>query len=263
MLKIIKTLILTIFTYLLQATVFPLLPINNISGNIIIAMQAIIIVAMGRQHGFASSLIFGILMEVMVPSLPYLHLLIYPFLGVLGSIFFADKTDRRLEMERVTKKKYRGNINPLIRTFLCTLFLTLIFEMINIFYELLRGVSLYGNQITRAFGAVIYNVVITSIIIIPARRFYGLRSYFPRFGRNKKVEIADLDPSTGVQPILPIMSSKNNSQSYSKVLNTSTIDKDPASIASIDSDSITFQQDTDNKQFEESNKDKIMEESGE
>ena len=135
--------------------------------------------------------------------------------------------------------------------------------MINIFYELLRGVSLYGNQITRAFGAVIYNVVIASIIIIPARRFYGLRSYFPRFGRNKKVEIADLDPSTGVQPILPIMSSKNNNQSYSKVLNTSTIDKDPASIASIDSDSIAFQQDTDNKQFEESNKDKIMEESGE
>lgn len=233
MLKIIKTLVLTIFTYLLQVTVFPLLPINDIAGNIIIAGLAVIIVAVGRQHGFASSLISGILMEVMVSSLPYLHLLAYPLLGVLGLLFFADKTDRRLEMERVTKKKYKGNINPLIRTFLCTIFLTIIFEMVNIFYELLRGVSFDLDQLIRALGAILYNVLITAIIVIPIRKFYGLRSYFPRFGRKKAFEIADVDPSRGIQPIVPIEFTETEN-TFKKSEFNSTLDKNPDSITDID-----------------------------
>lgn len=226
MIKIIKTLLITIFAYFLQATAIPLLSFNDISGNIIISTLSVIIVAIGRQHGFASSLIFGILMETMVESLTYWHLLIYPILGVLGFLLFADKTDRRLEMERITKKKFAGNINPVIRTFLCTLVLSLIFETFNIFYELLRGVNFDFIQFSRALLATTYNLVITLIIIVPIRKIYGLRSYTPKFRRIEQIELADIDPTKGIQAIFSKDIDINTTPFY-KNSNTSTIDKNP------------------------------------
>ncbi|NMD38013.1 MAG: hypothetical protein GYA87_04950 [Christensenellaceae bacterium] len=183
----------------------PLLPIYNVSADAIFAVLAVVIVAYGRQYGITLSLIFGILMEAMLPSLDYLHLILYPAVGILGTVAMSDKTDRRLEMERNLNKKGE-NVNPLIRTPLTAMLMTTLFEFLNMAYVLLRGVGFDRENLTRIFVSVMYTTFVTIIIMIPLRRFLGLKFIMPQ--KIKKRNLDDdfvIDPSKGNPVIRPVI----------------------------------------------------------
>ena len=208
--KVIKSLILAIFAYLFQVSVMPLIPIYNVSASSIIAVLAIVVVAYGRQYGITLSFIFGILMETMMPSLDYLYLVLYPTVGVLGTIAFSDKTDRRLEMERNLNKRGE-NIHPLIRTPLAAMLMAAVFESINIAYVMLRGVDFDSENLTRIIVSVLYTTLVCAVIMIPLRSFLGIKLVLPsQINLQRQEKAPEIDPRKGKQVIKPKTNKKND-----------------------------------------------------
>lgn len=204
MARILKSFLLCIVAYFIQACIMPLLPVFDVSANFLIVVMSIIIVGMGRQHGFVASLIFAILMETMLPNLKYFNLLIYPSISIIGLRFFADKTDRRMELERSLNKRYSGNRNPLLRTIFCTLVFSIVYELVNIAYIYLRGYEFSSKRYFAALIFVIYNLVLCTFVMVPIRKYYGLRYNFKAsLMRKKKKTLDEFDPSKGISPVVP------------------------------------------------------------
>ncbi|MDY5731156.1 MAG: hypothetical protein SPL05_06465 [Eubacteriales bacterium] len=200
MLKIIKTFVLAFLAYLLQVTTMPLFAFADITPNIILAIQAIIIVAYGRQHGLAASVIVAILMETMIQNLLYYNIIIYIAVALLGMIIFADKTERKLEMERATKKHY-GNYNPLLRTVFCTMYMAILFEIATLAYGLLNGLEMHMNVVMRALLFIGYTTFLSIILMFPLRYFLNVPLTLPKFKKQSKKYLHDLDPMRGKLPI--------------------------------------------------------------
>lgn len=51
-----------------------------------------------KKYAFACGAVFGILLEVMLPSLPILNLVIYPALTLLCAQIFADMSEIKREL---------------------------------------------------------------------------------------------------------------------------------------------------------------------
>lgn len=236
MIRIFKTLLITILSYLLQATAMPLLGFHSVSPNINIAMLSILIVAYGRQHGLVSSIIIGILMEIMIQNLAYFHLLIYPVISILSMLAFADKTERRMEMERAMRRYY-GNMNPLLRTLLCTLYMALLYELIHIGYGMLTGIELSANTYLRLLIFVGYTTLLSLLLMIPLRAFLGLPSGLPKFSKSKRREPKELDPTLGRQPLFqrkPNALEEEPQAENTDLQNKTVRSKDPLELPDID-----------------------------
>ncbi len=239
MTKVIKSLILGFLAYLFHVTVMPLLPIYNVSANAILAVLAVVIVAYGRQHGITLSIIFGILMETMLPSLDYLYLVVYPAVGLLGTVAMADKTDRRLEMERNLNKRGE-NLNPLIRTPLTAMLMTLLFEIINMAYVLLKGVVFDRENLSRILVSILYTTFVCIVIMIPLRQFLGLKFVMPQQIKKQKLDMpVGIDPRKGKQVIRPVIN-KNDDEAVVKdatqnikPLRRNVVDKSPTAVPSM------------------------------
>lgn len=182
MAKIIKTLFLTFLAYLVQVCVMPFLPINSITANVLVAVISIVTVAYGRLFTFGASAIAGIVMEAMLPSITYFKLIIYPVGALFASLFFADKTDRRLEQERSLGKSAK-NLPAHLRTILCAVVNIGIYEFVHILYIYLTGVEIGTLHITRAFTNILYTAFVTFIIMWPVRKFLGM--YRPKAKKAK------------------------------------------------------------------------------
>lgn len=171
--KTLKFMVITLLAYLLHATVAQRIAIGGAAPNLALALTAVISVAWGRKYTFVMALTIGYLMEIMLPALSYINMIIYPVCAVLASLAFADRTERQLEERRTLGKSTRQR-NPHVRTFLCALLSTALFEFVNLFYTYLSGVAFGDLLIGRAIGIVLYSSVLAALLQYPVRWWLGV-----------------------------------------------------------------------------------------
>ena len=155
--------------YLCEACVIPYVNIFGIRPNLLYVIIGIITVAYGKLRAFWAGLIFGILMEIMLPSVPYLNLALYPVTTLFCSFAFADKPLKTLEYERATNKVTR-EIPAWIRTVLCTALNILIYEVVNVTYVYLYGTPLTFLHFVRAFADILITSLLCLALLFPLRR---------------------------------------------------------------------------------------------
>ena len=162
--------VLLLLCYLLQAVVASDLAIAGVAPNFAIAIISVVTVAMGRKYTFMMSLAAGYLLEIMIPSLDYISLILYPVSAMLGALAFADKSERRLEEERTSGKK-TVRLPAHVRTILCALISITVFDSVNLLYVYLSGIRLDAGHYGRALISVVYTSLLAGLIQFPIRRW--------------------------------------------------------------------------------------------
>ena len=71
--------------------------------------------------------------------------------------------------------KSARNLNPVLRTIGCSAMNIAIYEAVNLIYVYLTGVDWTFNHLSRALISIVYCVAITMVIMIPLRRFLGIK----------------------------------------------------------------------------------------
>ena len=170
----IRYLLLVFLTYMVQVTVMPYLRINDVAASICYAVIAIVTVCYGKTRAYWTGAIFGILFETMMPSIMYLNLFLWPLTALFCSVFFADRSEKRLEELRSTNPNAR-NGNVYIRTVACALLNVLLYETVNIIYMYLGGTVLGLNHILRSFTNLIFTGALTAALMVPVRRYLGFK----------------------------------------------------------------------------------------
>ncbi len=161
--------LIIILGYLFEVCVIPYIRPFGISPNLLYVVIGIITVAYGKLRAFWAGLIYGLLMEIMLPSVPFLNLAIYPVTTLFCSFAFADKPLKTIEYQRATNKKSR-ELPAWLRTVLCTALNTFIFEVVNVTYIYIGGSPLQAGHFLRAFGTVFLTSVLCFILLFPLRR---------------------------------------------------------------------------------------------
>ena len=92
----VKFFTVVLLVYLLQACVMPYLKVGGVTPSMLLAVIAIVTVGYGRLRALWVGAIYGILTETMMPSLTLLNLALYPVSAAFMSMFFADKSEKRL-----------------------------------------------------------------------------------------------------------------------------------------------------------------------
>lgn len=167
-----RFMLVVVLGYLCQVCIMPYLAVNNVTPSLLFAVTAIVTVCYGRLRAFWVGSIYGILMEIMLPSITFFNLLLYPVAAIFSSLPFADKSDKRLEYERSLNKKAQ-NVNPYLRTVLCAGLNTLIYEGINLVYVNLGGTALTLTHISRAVIDVALTMLTAAVLMLPLRRYLG------------------------------------------------------------------------------------------
>lgn len=161
--------LIVFFGYLFQVCVIPYIHPFGISPNFLYVIIGIITVAYGKLRAFWAGLIYGLLMEIMLSSVPFLNLVIYPVTTLFCSFAFADKPLKTIEYERATNKKTK-ELPAWLRTVLCTALNSLIFEIVNVTYIYLGGTRLTFSHFIRAFAGVMLTSLLCFILLFPLRR---------------------------------------------------------------------------------------------
>lgn len=165
--------------YLMQVCVMPYLSIGGITPNLLFAVIGIITVAYGRVQALWAGLIYGLLMEIMLPSVSYMNLMIYPVLSLFVSFGFADKSLRQLQMDRTLNRKKRY-MPAWLRTVLCAMVNVAVYEVFNVVYIYIGGTVLTLTHYTRALTDVVLTGLLTLVIEFPIRRaIFGKRTETP------------------------------------------------------------------------------------
>ncbi len=168
-------LILVIFVgYLAHVSVMPYLRFGDVTPSLLIAVTAIVTVGYGMLRGFWAGMFYGIVMETMLPTVPMLNLLFYPISSLVCGLFFADRSAAQLQYARSVGHSDR-NISPLVRTVVCALCNTVIYEAVNLVYMYLSGAQLSSALIRRGLTDVLITTVLTLVIMVPVRKFLGFR----------------------------------------------------------------------------------------
>lgn len=193
--------LLVLLGYLCQVCIMPYVQLGDVTPSLLYVVIAIVTVGYGKLRALWAGGIYGIIMETMLPAgLSMLNLLMYPIGAVFVSIFFADKSEKKLEEERSIGRPLRRshdllsrltalsdlvkgapgqNANPYIRTPLCALVNVLIYEIINLMYMYLGGSQLTGLHYSRALINIIATTCLTILLMVPLRRFLGFRKPQP------------------------------------------------------------------------------------
>lgn len=197
--KLVKISFMILLFYLLQTVLIPHLKLWGIMPNLLMICVAILTVSFGKKYAFISGAVFGILLEVMSPSLRIFNLLIYPALSLLCAQIFADMSEIKRELLRMKiaqrqanrrviavegfqqKKKLRisfrrksaDDMAAPLRILLNALTLTLMYETVMLIYFVLDGVQINFNHILRLIQTIFYTGL-CSIVMFPARSFLGM-----------------------------------------------------------------------------------------
>ena len=161
--------LLVVFGYIFEVCVMPYIRVFGVTPNLLYVIVGIVTVAYGKLRAFWVGLCFGLLMEIMLPSVPYLHLLLYPITTLFCSFAFADKPLKTLEYERAVNKKSK-ELPAWLRTVLCTALNILVFEIVNVTYIYLGGSALTFSHFIKAFWDVILTSLLCLILLFPIRR---------------------------------------------------------------------------------------------
>lgn len=170
---------LTLFGYLFEVCVMPYFKIGGVSPNLLYAVIGIVTVAYGKLRAFWVGMIYGLLMQIMIPSVSYLNLALYSLTTLFCSFPFADKPLKTIEYERATNRS-RKELPPWLRTVLCAVLNVLIYEAVNVTYIYLGGTELEFGHIFRALLDVILTGLLTFVLLFPIRRLiFGRRLNAP------------------------------------------------------------------------------------
>ena len=172
-------LLLTFIGYFSEVCVMPYVKIFGVTPNLLYAVIGIVTVAYGKLRAFWVGLIYGILMQVMLPSVTMLNLAIYPLTTLFCSFAVADKPLKTLEYERVIRRQ-RKELAPWLRTVLCTMLNTLVYETVQITYIYLGGSPLTVSHFLRGFADIVLTGALCFLILVPVRRaIFGRRRTQP------------------------------------------------------------------------------------
>lgn len=170
----IKFFLVVFLGYFLQVCLMPYLRIGDVTPSLLFALVGVITIGYGRLRAVWVGCIYGILLETMCPTIRALNLVLYPLSAAFMSMFFADKSEKRLEYERSIGKAGR-NVNAYLRTLGCAAANTLIYEIVNVLYIYLGGAVLTGDLISKALLNIWWTTALTAVIMVPLRRFLGFK----------------------------------------------------------------------------------------
>ena len=172
-------LILIVFGYLFEACVMPYFKIAGVSPNLLYAIIGIVTVAYGKLRAFWVGMIYGLLMQIMLPSVSFLNLALYTLTTLFCSFPFADKPLKTIEYERATNRT-RKELPPWLRTVLCAVLNVLIYEVVNVTYIYIGGADVTFSHILRAVLDVVLTGLLTLVLLFPVRRLiFGRRLNAP------------------------------------------------------------------------------------
>lgn len=160
--------ILTVFGYLCEVCIIPYVKIFGVSPNLLYAVIGIVTVAYGKLRAFWVGMIYGILMQTMLPSITYLQLALYPISTLFCSFAFADKPLKKLEYERIVNRQ-RKELPAWIRTVLCAMLNTFVYEVVQITYIYLGGSLITLSHFLRGLADVFGTGLLCLILQVPVR----------------------------------------------------------------------------------------------
>ena len=160
--------ILTVFGYLCEVCIIPYIKIFGVSPNLLYAVIGIVTVAYGKLRAFWVGMIYGILMQTMLPSITYLQLALYPISTLFCSFAFADKPLKKLEYERIVNRQ-RKELPAWIRTVLCAMLNTFVYEVVQITYIYLGGSLITLSHFLRGLADVFGTGLLCLILQVPVR----------------------------------------------------------------------------------------------
>ena len=172
--------LMVVFGYLGEVCVMPYIRIFGITPNLLYVIIGIITVAYGKLRVFWVGIIFGLLMQIMLPSVAildlekmtysaYLDLALYTLTTLFCSFAFADKPLKTLEYERAVNRR-RKELAPWLRTVLCTALNTFSYEAVHITYIYLSGSPITANHIFRGLLTVVMTSLLCLLLLFPLRR---------------------------------------------------------------------------------------------
>ena len=168
--------LMTFLGYFLEVCVMPYFKVFGVTPNLLYVVIGIVTVAYGKLRAFWVGLIYGLLMQIMLPSVTYLNLALYPLTTLFCSFAFAAKPLKTLEYERVLNRQ-RKELPPWLRTVLCTMLNTLIYETVQITYIYLGGSALTGPHFLRGITDILSSGLLCLILQFPVRiAVFGLRN---------------------------------------------------------------------------------------
>ena len=167
--------LMIIFGYLCEVCVMPHLKIFGVVPNLLYVIIGVVTVAYGKLRAFWVGLIYGLLMQIMLPSVSFLNLALYPVTTLFCSFPFADKPLKRIEYERATNKTSK-ELPPRLRTVLCTMLNVLFYEVVNVTYVYVRGSALTPGHFLKAFLDVLLTSLLCLLLQFPLRRMILGRS---------------------------------------------------------------------------------------
>lgn len=170
----VKLFLAILLGYLAHVTIMPYLRLGDVTPSLLIATTAIVAIGYGLLRGLWAGLFYGIVMEIMLPTVPMLNLLFYPITALLCSAVFADRSAAQLQYARSIGKRGR-NRSPLLRTVLFALLNVVIYEAVNLVYMYLNGAALTGSLIMRGVTDIFATTALTAVIMVPVRKFLGFR----------------------------------------------------------------------------------------
>lgn len=173
-LRQVKLMLAILAGYLTHVTIMPYLQVDGVTPSMLIAITAIVTVGYGMLRGLWTGMVYGIVMEIMLPTVSMLNLLFYPVSALFCSLFFADKSEASLQYRRSTGRRGR-NISPLLRTVLCALVNVLVYEIVNLVYMYLSGADITAALIQRGLTDVLATTALTAVIMVPVRKLLGFR----------------------------------------------------------------------------------------
>lgn len=157
-----------LFGYLLQVCVLPYLKVFGVTPNLLYVLIGIITVAYGKLRAFWAGVIFGLLTQIMLPSVSYLNLGLYSLTSLFCSFPFADKPLKTLEYERATNRR-RKELPAWLRTLLCTLLNIFVYEVVQVTYIYLGGSPLTAGHFIRALVDVVATGLLGLVLMFPLR----------------------------------------------------------------------------------------------
>ena len=173
--------LLTFLGYFAEVCIMPYVKIFGVTPNILYVVIGIVTVAYGKLRAFWVGLVYGILMQIMLPSVTMLNLALYPLTTLFCSFAFADKPLKTLEYERAINHR-RKELPAWLRTVLCTMLNTFVYETVQITYIYLGGSPLTVNHFLRGLADVFFTGVLCFLLQYPVRRLI-----FGRRGRPQPV----------------------------------------------------------------------------
>lgn len=202
---------LILLFYLIQTCVMPYLKVGGVMPNLLMVVIAILTVSYGKKYAFVSGALVGIILESMASSLRLFYVLVYPSLALVAAQAFADMSDVKREMRRISRadsqpesatganktlwQRVRAirltrtspdDLNPHLRILLNALLLTASYEVLMLVYVALDGVPVGFGHIWRVLITLAYTGSTALLVMLPARAFLGMyrrRSRSARDGR--------------------------------------------------------------------------------